>query len=423
MFTVTDTWQSFMIPVEIRNNDTAIELRGMNFVTGITSVSCDWMSLVPAGLITANILAADSVLSYNIVTKAITTKKLGLDRIIGDANEALLLIEPGMLWWRSDLNQLRFRSDLGIEKILKEPLYAAQGENQVQNYSFEVEGLVGLPYGWNAATELGSPTFARTNNQQYNGQFSAAISCGGTGHKGRFDSNLISVTPGKKYLASVRIKGSPGTTTYSMADLRWYDKYGVYLDPPLSYPTPFAGTVVTATWVKHSNNNIPITVPSNAYFCHISLLNIELNGVIYFDEVIFSEQRASVSAGGTVNDVIFTVPGNYTIPDSVFTNTQLIPSAYLINDADYTFVTFQVYNPSSATFWVFRIHDVTANTDSGRIIWAPINTSDSEVLMIAIPWNVKSHDLRIQVYQNSGSSKTIYVGPLSWYGFSPHIHA
>jgi hypothetical protein len=47
-FRASNTWQTFALPVEIRNNDTSLEFRGMTFVPGITDVLLDYI-LITSG--------------------------------------------------------------------------------------------------------------------------------------------------------------------------------------------------------------------------------------------------------------------------------------------------------------------------------------------------------------------------------------
>jgi len=57
-FETSGKWSVFAVPCRIEDDDTRIEIRGMEFVTGITDVFMDWVSLVPMAKISSDCIEA-----------------------------------------------------------------------------------------------------------------------------------------------------------------------------------------------------------------------------------------------------------------------------------------------------------------------------------------------------------------------------
>jgi uncharacterized protein YjbI with pentapeptide repeats len=75
-FSAALTWQTFGVLIEIRNNDTNIEIRGMNFQTGICGVYCDYVALLPSVLISGAMIENLSVTAANIANATITAAQI-----------------------------------------------------------------------------------------------------------------------------------------------------------------------------------------------------------------------------------------------------------------------------------------------------------------------------------------------------------
>ena len=136
-FEQSNVWQTFAVPAEIRQNDTGIEFRGMNFQTGVTTIYCDYVAVIPmtkistdlleaycvtapkiaAGIITVDKMSANSIDTNQLVAGAVVSSKLALWRLTSDPS-----VTAGMLWWRSDLNQIRFYDGSTIQWIPKFPI-------------------------------------------------------------------------------------------------------------------------------------------------------------------------------------------------------------------------------------------------------------------------------------------------------------
>jgi hypothetical protein len=80
-FDASNTWQVFAVPVEIRNDDTNVEIRGMEFQTGITDVYCDWVALVPMSKISTDLIEAYAVTANKIAAGAVTASKMTVAQI------------------------------------------------------------------------------------------------------------------------------------------------------------------------------------------------------------------------------------------------------------------------------------------------------------------------------------------------------
>jgi len=290
------------------------------------------------------------------------------------------------------------------------------GENLVLNPAFEEDfNADGVPDHWATAIEAGAPTFGRSASQQIRGGYTVYITAG-SGKKGRWDSDKFPVHPGLKlYVEGWRLGSGSGSTTYPVIDIRWYqkDKTTVISE------TNWSQTSINATWTKVGGE---ATAPANAYYAKICVLNIEFAGTIYFDDIKCSEQRAAAATDRVVNDSIFTVPATVSIPSGTYTTVVAILDSFLTEDCDFCMVWCQFKNPGGIPQWAFRVYDNDASLASNRVVWDPQSTSDSVVLVFMLPWNVKSHVLYIQAYQNSGSSYNITGGPYSWGGAAPHVH-
>ncbi len=178
---------------------------------------------------------------------------------------------------------------------------------------------------------------------------------------------------------------------------------------------------VLTTWKEF---NVSFTSPADARYAKVKLYNFlpSVACVNYLDDVIFSEMRAAMPTAEVVNDVVLGVFDTYTIPSGAYTDTLHIASTHLTKDSDYTFINFRAGVPSwIGTPWFFRIRDATVGVVSGRVLYL-FSTDERQNFSIGLPWNVKGHDLYVQVYQDSGASQTITMGPYSWHGFSPHMH-
>lgn len=427
-------------PITIHNTiDYSAVLSDTTILLFVVIVSADTTQTGPtiipmlggALYICADAIEANSIKGVHVQAGTLTTSKIAFDLLSTDPTYV-----AGLLWYRTDTDQLRFSKGTTIDDVTVIPKTPMSGtsspaENLVPNAGFEDNKGDNTPLNWLYYPFSGAGSIIQYSTTKKSGGYSCKVSANASSEIAAL-SDFIPVDPSKTYYFE----------TYSMPSLNdahtWVEVfvygYADKISGSLGNKSTSHNNRDSTNWTKDSFTTTPATDTdfgvnrANIRYIRIGLYcKTDAAGARYalFDSVIWSLQRATISAGGTVNDVIFVVPAFATIPSGVFTDTQLISSTYLINDADYTFITFQVYNPSLAdgfAQWVFRIHDDTNNAYSGRVIWAPRSTSDSTVLVIAIPWNVNAHNLHIQVYQSSGSSKTIYVGPLSWYGFSPHTH-
>jgi len=97
--------------------------RGLLAIIGVSSDTSQEVYIQPfysKGLnINADLIAANAIIAEHIKAGSITTAKLDLDRVTGSDPPG----DGGELWWRTDLNQLRFRVDSStVEYIPKFPI-------------------------------------------------------------------------------------------------------------------------------------------------------------------------------------------------------------------------------------------------------------------------------------------------------------
>ena len=315
---------------------------------------------------------------------------------------------------------LRKADSIGIE-VERGPLYQAElpREHFVANGDFEFDrDNDGIPDYWTPVVEMGSPTFGRTNLEHKTGGYSAFITCAGSGHKGRLDSVLFPVEGGKKYYVQCSWKGSvAGTTTANVFDVRWYDANRQEIGQ-----SPSGQMSVTTDWQTYGYE---VTAPSNARYAKVCLLNIELNGTIYFDSVTFSELRAAKPTGSVVAGVVAisaeVTPGSgwqdlytFTVPDEEMECYCL----YMQLKADTSTLSASIRIYDETTGHYYPIDDPNTDFQLMNVAFAPSGPTSSSCFCI-IPRNVQNHTLRIQVRDEIGSTFTLY---LTAWGHSPHYH-
>jgi len=120
------------------NTEVAIQpfySKGLNIQADVIAANSILSNHIASGAVSADKIAAGAISADKIAAGAVTTSKLDLDRTTSDPSG-----DGGELWWRSDLNQLRFRTDSDtVEYIPKFPVDTSDksvGMTRSQSFSW-----------------------------------------------------------------------------------------------------------------------------------------------------------------------------------------------------------------------------------------------------------------------------------------------
>ena len=97
-FDASGVWQTFAIPVEIRTNDTAIQLTGTSFVTGITDIYCDCVALVKMAKISTDLLEAYAITTGKLAALAVTADKIAAGAITTEKLSVSSIALESFVW-------------------------------------------------------------------------------------------------------------------------------------------------------------------------------------------------------------------------------------------------------------------------------------------------------------------------------------
>lgn len=307
-------------------------------------------------------------------------------------------------------------------------------ENYLPNPGFEIDSdSNGIADGWATGTEAGSPGYGRSSAYQKRGKWSQYISCFTTAIGKYLVDGNIPVVDGRKYYCQVYAKGSVAHTQgYRLIAISQFDKNGNYIND--IYPS--ADVSVTTVWKLFSG---VITVgdgtATEIRYISFRLFNStpSVNATVYFDEPVFSEQKA---ASPTIR-VVGAQGLGYTAAQSVANLTWVEMVSVTVGNVDMETLFVQIHLGVGGvsiphTIWC-RIYD---STDG---IYYPLNNSGSLIqprayvpawnvngfyptsFFITIPKNAKNHVLKIHMRHDVGSAKVcacnVYI-----FGHSPHTH-
>jgi hypothetical protein len=367
-FEASGVWQTFAVPVELRQNDTpSFECRGWSFITGITDVYCDYVAVIPmakistdlieAYAITAAKIAVGTIIADNIHANAIETDKILASAVVSSKIALWRLssdptLVAGMLWWRSDLNQIRFYDGTTVQYIPKFPI--AFDVNNIVSFAWStfvgllsgglsaltsagaiatgaIDSLGQMITGFFTATADSLAKFAENlfpsskllvslprENQVYNGEFEIDFNSDGI-PDGWIKVILVgSPTFGRSSAENYKGKYSAYITTDATSwgifftdyiPIQANRKYVVtvcvkgskngtasdavlamwFYDANKSYLSWAGGdTSVTTSWVQKSFVG---TADTTARYARVGLSNRNFNGTIYFDDVQCYEQK------------------------------------------------------------------------------------------------------------------------------------
>jgi len=383
---------------------------------------------IDALAVTAAKLAANSVVSAKIAAGEVHTGHILFDLLTSDPAYA-----GGKLWYRSDLDQIRFArgtvlSDVAI--IPKYPLSSstAPPENLVPNQNFEDDrDNDGIADYWTTATFSGTPSFGLSSNS-YKGKQSAYISIGSAGGEGKLCSAFIPVVPGQNLVLQVAYAGSIGRTHgYTLAHMEWFDRNQGTMtesDPSDDWRTS------TTSFVKKT---YMFTVPAGKYYARVALRNYcsaATFEVVYYDDIVLSEMRAAIPTAGVVAAASSTYGSETSVPDVTWTTLFDWTVANVEMESYFINAVVQVRS-SVANFWLrVRIYDSTDGkyypiNDVNNTYQVPMQFPaliySAGTAFFTIPRNVANHHLYLQVLHSIGSS-TLFMARYAAWGHSPHMH-
>jgi len=330
------------------------------------------------------------------------------------------------MWWRNDIDQLRFSSGTTLPDVAiipKYPLFDIQAppENMLPNQCFEIDrDNDGIPDFWEKVILNGTPSFGISSTESYKGGKCAHISLASSG-EGKLYSAYIPVIPGKNYFVSTMVKtaaGQGGTLLQTPIHAIWYNR-----DKTTPTETNVGDFVVTDSWTQKSE---VILVPDGKYWMRVALRHYyNASRTLYFDDVIVSEMRAAVPTTGIIA----------TTSDSTFKGN--------VDSSHWT--TMCTLSPNADTE-VYFVHVAVVSVDSlgdlayqlrARVLIGSDKYPDSEGLRIrafnsgtgivqlcgniTIPKNVNGTTINVQVYHDYPSPRNIDCSARGW-GHSPHMH-
>jgi len=365
----------------------------------------DDMTKIDGGKIYTGSIEADQ-----IATGAIKSRHIEFDAVLSDAEEP---DKDRTLWYREDIDQLRFRGTGGkVGYIPRYPLVeqSAPPENLLPNPCFEIDhDGDGVPDFWEFYWEEGGEgNYGDDEVNHAKGTKSAYINQTNTTGHGAYRSPYIPVHGGKKYYASVYVKVSEGTETFNPLAIEWFDKDKNFISAS-DMDNKEIGTDFTLC-------ELEATAPSNARYARIYLGNRGISGKwVYFDDVVFSEMRAAtpidrlVCASSDITTTQFTPTGEW---QTLFT---IEPN----EDTEVYFIQFAEKNAMGNVR--VKIGNDFYPSENGMIVES-VSVSGfapPDRVLFTIPRNVNGETIEIQIRVTTSDAF------MAWYyawGHSPHYH-
>lgn len=383
---------------------------------------------ISTGTVDAVQLKADSVIAVKIKAGEVHTSHILFDLLTSDPTYL-----AGKLWYRSDLDQIRFSKGTTLPDVTIIPKFplsqdTAPPENLIPNQCFELDrDADSVPDYWTTEIISGSPTFGLSTSSKTKGKQSAYITMTGAG-EGKLKSSYVPVVPGKKYLLGVSVRGAYGRTAdWAAAVMEWYDVIGgtkSETEPPVDWKVT-TGSFVT----KYAE----FTVPAGKYYARVVLrnygtaLSYETN---FYDDIIFSEMRAAVPTAGVVAETSSSVSTVGSIPNDTWTDVvNLTPTInHEMCFVDYCCLIESTSSAPTGSPWavLMRARIGTDYYPSSGGIRRQIGINDYRVplsCLFTIPKNCNGLTVYIQIKTVNMSGITITTQNVcSWWGHSPHVH-
>jgi len=373
-------------------------------------------------------IEADAIIDGKIAAGEVHTRHIRFDGIVDQNDENSMGYAAGKMWWRNDIDQLRFSSGTTLPDVAiipKYPLFDIQAppENYLPNQAFEIDrDDDGIPDFWEKVILNGTPSFGISSTESYKGGKCAHISLASSG-EGKLYSAYIPVIPGKKYFVSTMVKtatGQGGTLLHTPIHAIWYNR-----DKTTPTETNVGDLVVTDSWTQKSE---VIPVPDGKYWMRVALRHYyNASRTLYFDDVIVSEMRAAVPTAGIVANQ--SMPG-YAVETLSATTEDYhsVLNLYPNVDVEEYFVNvFLSLNQdvTTAIDVLVRLYDGTnyyPHQTSNPIVRV-VNSGRSNSIFLTIPNNVNGKTITVQVApkDSNSTSKQFFVGASGW-GHSPHTH-
>jgi hypothetical protein len=394
--------------------------------------------------ICADAIEANSIKGTHIQAGTITTGKIAFDLWPGPVDPAYV---AGLLWYRSDLDQLRFSKGTTLNDVTVIPKVAlssssAPGENQgIGNAGFEEDKGDHTPLQWSYWNPGGSGSIALSDYKRSGGH-SCGVTALPSSQIGAL-SDPIAVDPNKTYYFE----------TYSVTQVKEANTYvEVWLE---GYATKTGASIgalaignnnrdVYPAWTKDTITTCPVTdiawtmtgghSRTEIMYVRIGLVcrnaNVSGSRYVLFDNVVWSLQRAAASTEGIIATNASFIGGSTSVPSSTWTTLVEFTVPNVDHECFFVHAPVTVNEaPGSGFLCKGRIYDATA------LVYYPINNvaadnescpvpnmiSASAVFFFTIPKNIKNHVLRIQVWQNLGVAKNFYSYPTHW-AHSQHYH-
>jgi hypothetical protein len=367
--------------------------------------------------VTSGCLASASIIADNIAAGAINTRVLGFDSLASDTE---VTSGVGKLWYRYDVDQLRFKGTSGVGYIPRYPLTetTAPPENVVPNQAFEIDrDGDGVPDYWTFEYNLATVTWVSADSVK-GGHCIRVVTSAGTNAYGGVVSQMIPVVPGKKYYLSMKGKrtSTTGTEIVGMT-VRQKTRTGANASTPEKYNT---SPTLTSAWTEYGWT---YTADSDTYYVVISpYFNCTSGGTGYFDDITFSEMRALAPTGGTISptSLVYT---NYTHNDNLWHKMMDIVTVSNDTEIYYAFVQFYGITIQLDYDTYAKVSDGTVDYPSSGGFLVPLknDTSKYAAVLITIPKNCNGKTLSLwtKVATITGTSYNVTV---QGWGHSPHSH-
>jgi len=253
---------------------------------------------VDAGVYIDDVLFRAKITGELVVDGTLKTKHIRFDSLSSDPS-----YEAGKLWWRSDLNQLRFASGTTLDKVAiipKQPLtrYNLPPEDLLTNGCFEEDlDEDGVPDFWTKYLCGGDIALVSNWTKKGGKCLKCTVNGSGASYYAGLISQYITVEPERKYLCRFTVKHGTANSGYFRFVVAWYNKSKSYISTSTVLDKKYNDTD------EHvAENNV--TSPSNAKYAKVRVYFYNANNANdygYIDNVTFSEIRAAASSTWAYN--------------------------------------------------------------------------------------------------------------------------
>jgi len=381
-------------------------------------------------------LAADAVTAAKIAASSITTEHLNLDLLTSDPSYI-----AGRLWYRTDVDQLRFAAGTqltDVSVIPKEPLYEMQSkqENLITNADFEIDrDGDDIPDFW---TRSGSGTFVdpkRVTTDSVRGGACVELKANSGSNWCRIMSSFIQVVPGKKYYLGVMVKGEYQNNNDLLVQVRQHKRdktastvaYKNYFASEDAWPSGESQAWYLKDDIYEADADVYYV--KIYYYCY----QPSTTGKVWYDDTIFSEIRAATPTAGIVATTTTEYSSTTECTNStweVTTTSLTIPSTahekFILNVSVHLMESLAGHSGIHICVRLTKSGETTEYYPSSTWNKVPVVTCPSgragEVIFI-IPRDRQGWTATVMIYFDYaiGGDYTI-KSYMTGYGISPHYH-